>query len=224
MLYQLPSARAVHQPTIGFGWERPQWVESGRRRAMIICMIRHALATAGSVLALSSAAPARAQTANESITISRAPWGLHQASDPDFAVTLWPDGRVVVHTPGEYEPVENGDRFQVSPVEAARFRAALSGLKPVEAGMTIFCRGRLGPGQSFMSRVPTFAIHWNSPAFDGGVTACDPAGHVRILAPDGSENVCEHSRACDGSQERAIVDAIEAALREIHLGLDGRRR
>ncbi|HYG29647.1 MAG TPA: hypothetical protein VD887_05460 [Allosphingosinicella sp.] len=158
-----------------------------------------AIAAAGALACLSAVASAQGSDAAETVTVSRHPTGLHSSSAPDFDVTVWPDGLVVIRT-RTYRaafPVERVLRFRRSAAEAAEVRAALLPYRRADLTRTTLCRGRHDGDILMLRGFDVFGITWSGP------------GHFSTFD------------ACYEEQERAVVAAIERALRSVHLTLSG---
>jgi len=167
-------------------------------------MIRSILRGAAGALALVPAVAAtEGQSADEEIAVSREPTGLHSLTDPNFKVTVRPDGQVSRRRSlyRHRKVSERTDRFEVSPDEAEAFAAALLRLRPLEPGYTLICQGQAsGADEVVMVRgMPVFEVRW---------TGSQPP---RIV------------QACYTPDEHAIVAAVEEGLRAIDLTLDGER-
>lgn len=158
-----------------------------------------AIAAAGALACLSAAGSAQGSDATETVTVSRHPTGLHSLSAPNFEVTVWPDGLVVIRTLTHRAtfPVERVIRFQRSAAEAAEFRAALLPYRRADLSRAILCRGRRHDDILMLRGFDVLGITWSGP------------GHFSSFD------------ACYTEQERAVVSAVERALRAVHLTLSG---
>jgi hypothetical protein len=157
------------------------------------------IAAAGALACLSTAASAQGSDTAETVTVSRHPTGLHSLSAPDFEVTVWPEGLVVlrIRTHRATFPVERLLRFQRSAAEAAEFRAALLPYRRADLTRATLCMGRLHNDIMMLRGFDVFGITWSGP------------DHFSSLD------------ACYDEQESAIVSAVERALGAVHLTLSG---
>jgi hypothetical protein len=177
------------------------------KRSMAPWIFRLAVAGLAFLTASAPAEPAGGERAEETITLSRSPMGLHALDAPDYDVTLSPNGQVVVLrrsydvlSPGKVEMSQRVETYRVSPIEAARFRAALMPHEPVGHSPNLICGGHeYGPDNPTLVRVPVFHIEWKG------------AGSGRALD------------VCITAQEKGIVDEIQQGLRALHLTLEGSR-
>jgi hypothetical protein len=146
------------------------------------------------VLAANSFAPSAAR---ESITVSRRPWFLVcEGVCPDYEVTVWADGRVLVKRDN------HEDRFRVSRAEVADFRRKLRPFRPVGEQLDpLICSHAARPeDEPPVMEVVEIEIRWSGTDHPARLTACDN----RLYAD--------------------LTEAIRQALWSIHLYLDGRRR
>lgn len=160
-----------------------------------------AIAAAALLACLPAAAPAQGSD-TETVTLSRRPTGLHSVRDPNFEVTVWPDGLVVMRTLSYRAsfPVERVFRFQRSAAEAAAFRAALLPYRRADRTQPTICSGRVHDDVMMIRGYHVFRITWSGP------------DHFSSLG------------VCYDEQERMIVSAIERALEAVNLTLDGAER
>jgi hypothetical protein len=157
------------------------------------------IAVAGALACHSAGAPAQRSGAADTVSVLRYPTGLHSLSAPDFDVTVWPDGLVVIRTRSYRAsvPVERVARFQRSPAEAAEFREALLPYRTADLTRPTLCGGQLSDDLMMIRGIHVFRITWSGP---------DQFSSLDV---------------CYDELEVAVVGAIDQALGAIHLGLDG---
>jgi hypothetical protein len=134
--------------------------------------------------------------ARETITVSRRPWfAICAGVCPYYDVRVWPDGHVLVKR-GSFE-----ERFRVSPAEAADFSSKLRPFRPAgEEPDKLICVHDGRPEDApLVMKVREIEIRWSDTRHAARLTACDNSVYADL------------------------EEAIDQALRSIHLSIDGRR-
>jgi hypothetical protein len=155
-------------------------------------------------LVLLSACVSTRSVVRETITISRRPWyAVCAGTCPNFDLTVWPDGRVLVIRHSLAGDPDELERFQVSPADVASFRSKLLPYRPAD--------------------------DWPAPAVCNHTTSLEEAPLVMKVTEieirwSGTDKAARLQASANQEETAPLVEAIGQALWSVDLNVIGQRR